>query len=290
MAATPSSRCVLAAGPWRTVLEAMCARFPRIAGGEWQRRFAAGRVFGEDGTPYAVDSPFRAGLVVNYTREVACEPEVPGDVVIVHADARLVVADKPPGLPVMPTGPWVRQTLQYRVLEALGLQHATPLHRIDRDTAGLVLLSVDPGSRPRYQALFRDRAVRKRYEALAPPIDDGGAWPRVRRSRLVRGEPFFRMQEADGPVNSETWIDVAGREHTVWRYLLEPVTGRKHQLRVHMAALGAPLFGDALYPTPRPGAGPLALLARSLEFIDPVDGSARHFVSGRDLRPPGSRT
>jgi tRNA pseudouridine32 synthase/23S rRNA pseudouridine746 synthase len=281
--AVPPSRCVLGSGPWRTVLEALCHRFPHIGAAEWERRFRDAEVLDERGAPLPLDAPFRAGRVVRYTRDVGPEARLEGEVLIVHADERIVVADKPAGLPVMPTGPWVRETLQYRVLEMLGLPAAIPLHRLDRDTEGLVLFSVDAASRDRYQALFRERAIHKNYEALAPALDDGEAWPRTVRSRLVRGEPFFRMQEADGEPNAETRIDILERLGPVWRYRLEPVTGRKHQLRVQMAALGAPLLGDRLYPIPTERPGHLALLARELAFIDPVDGTARRF---RSPRPP----
>lgn len=284
--AAPSSRCVLGTGPWRSLHEALCARFPNVAPGDWLARLAAGRVLDAGGAAFAVDAPFTAGLVVSYTREVPDETQIPGEVLIVYADERIVVADKPAGLPVMPTGRWVRQTLQWRVLAALGLEAAVPLHRLDRDTAGLVLLSVDRASRAAYQGLFRARRIRKQYEALASPLP-GRTWPLVYRSRLVRGDPFFRMRETDGEPNAETRLDVLERHPQCWRYRLEPVTGRKHQLRVHMAALGAPIRGDALYPEIGTVAGPLALLARALEFVDPVDGRTRCFESRRELDPGG---
>ena len=102
---------------------------------------------------------------------------------------------------------------------------------------------------------------------------------------LERGEPFHRMAEVEGEPNSETRIDVALRGVTHWRYALQPVTGRKHQLRVHMAALGAPIANDPLYPmlSERLDA-PLQLLAKSVAFEDPLDGSLRRFASGLALQ------
>jgi tRNA pseudouridine32 synthase/23S rRNA pseudouridine746 synthase len=113
-------------------------------------------------------------------------------------------------------------------------------------------------------------------------------FPHVHRSRLLRGQPFFRMQKVPGESNSETVIDVLVRGEHAWRYALQPLTGRKHQLRVHMAALGAPILGDTLYPALRDGdtaaAGQtLQLLARRLAFVDPVDGRKREFHSGFKL-------
>jgi tRNA pseudouridine32 synthase/23S rRNA pseudouridine746 synthase len=286
---TPPSRLQLPAGSWATVLEALCARFPTVERARWLDRFARGRVLDGDGRPLAVDAAYRVGLEVRYFREVADEPRIEGDVVLVHVDAHLVVADKPHFLPVTPSGRFVRETLLARLVEQLGNPDLVPLHRIDRDTAGLVLFSADPASRARYSALFANRQIEKNYEALAPLLPELG-FPHERSSRLEPGEPFFRMREVPGPPNSRSRIDVIERGDGLWRYALTPITGRKHQLRVHMAALGAPIANDRCYPgVPADAARaveddpqrPLRLLARRLAFVDPITGAWREFRSGR---------
>jgi len=181
----------------------------------------------------------------------------------------------------------VGQTLWHRLLRQTGRADLVPLHRIDRLTAGLVLFSVNPRTRAAYQALFRERRVGKRYLALAPALP-ALVFPLVHRSRLVRGEPFFRMLEAAGVPNSETRIEVLERGPDDWCYALYPVTGRKHQLRVHMAALGVPICHDPWYPqldapSPDDYAHPLRLLAQGLAFVDPLCGEPRHFESRRTL-------
>jgi tRNA pseudouridine32 synthase / 23S rRNA pseudouridine746 synthase len=163
----------------------------------------------------------------------------------------------------------------------------TALHQLDRGTAGLVLFSVNPATRARYQALFRTHSIGKEYEALAPTLPDV-AFPLTRRTRLVEGSPFIRMCEADGPANSETQIEVIENRGALSLYRLRPVTGKKHQLRVHLAALGAPIINDPLYPELRPETAddlnrPLKLLARSLTFHDPLSGRLRAFTSARTL-------
>lgn len=234
----PASRFQLPPGPWATVLEALCARFPGVDAGTWRERFERGRVLDAEGRPLDVAAPYRRGAEIHYFREVVDEPVIPFAETVVHADAHLVVACKPHFLPVAPTGAYVRETLLTRLVRRLDNPSLVPLHRIDRETAGLVLFSADPASRGRYQALFRERRIRKHYLALAPPLP-GLMFPHVHRSRLEPGEPFFRMREAAGEPNSETVIDVVARGEDTWTYRLQPITGHKHQLRVHMAALGA---------------------------------------------------
>ncbi|WDS37199.1 pseudouridine synthase [Pseudoxanthomonas sp.] len=283
------SRLQLAPGPWATLLEGLCARFPAIPEARWEDRFARGRVQKPDGGVLAAGDPWRVGQDIVYFREVDDEATIPFMEAVLYQDAHLLVADKPHFLPVVPSGRFVRETLLTRLRQRPGCDALVPLHRIDRATAGLVLFSTNPASRAAYQALFREQRIHKRYEALAPAMH-GAAFPLEHRSRLVQGEPFFRMQEVMGEPNSLTGIDVLERGEGDWRYALTPVTGRKHQLRVHMAALGVPIRNDPLYPGLGPPAvgsedfaHPLKLLARSLAFTDPLSGAMRHFESGLSL-------
>ena len=270
-------------GAWPTVLDCLCQRFPAVARAQWLERMARGRVVDCDGRWLTPETPYRLGLEVHYYREVADELPIPFDEVVLHSDADLLVADKPHFLTVTPAGAHVHETLLGRLIRRTGNPALAPLHRIDRETAGLVLFSANPNSRARYQALFRERRMDKTYEAVAPPLPDV-EFPCTRASRIVAGEPFFRMQEIDGPANSETRIDVITRGKGFWRYVLTPITGRKHQLRVHMAALGAPIANDGMYPTLLHRAAgdysaPLQLLARQLSFFDPISGVERRFSS-----------
>ncbi|QQP97687.1 pseudouridine synthase [Lysobacter enzymogenes] len=284
----PPSRLQLPPGPWTNLLDGVCARFPAIGRERWRERFARGRVLdARDARPLRAEDPYRAGLEILYFREVEREPRIPFEERIVHADERLLVVDKPHFLPVAPAGRFVAETLLGRLQRRYGELDLAPLHRLDAATAGLVLFSRERGSRGAYQALFRERRIDKRYLALAPPLP-GLAFPLLRRSRIEAGEPFFLMREVAGEANSETKIEVVARQDEAWTYALRPVTGRKHQLRVHMAALGAPILGDRFYPLQAQGddedfARPLKLLAQSLRFVDPVDGRERRFESGLGL-------
>ena len=279
----PASTVVLPPGDWRTVFDYLCARFSAIDTERWRDRFQRGRVLDADRRPLDIAHTYRVGMRIHYFREVPDEQPIPFNESIVHADAHLIVADKPHFLPVTPAGLYVAQTLLARLIRRFDNPDIVPLHRIDRHTAGLVLFSAQRASRAAYQALFRDRKMTKCYEAIAPALPQL-EFPLTRRSRIGRGEPFFRSRELGGEPNTETHIDVIARGDALWHYALHPVTGRKHQLRVHMAALGAPICNDALYPDINDEAlddytRPLKLLARELRFVDPLDGRQRLFTS-----------
>lgn len=276
-----ASRLQLPPGPWVTVFEALCARFPRVHANTWRERFARGLVLDAEGLALDVYAACRTGDEIYYFREVPDEAPVAGTESVLHVDCDLVVVDKPHFLPVAPTGAWVRETLLTRLVRRFGNPDLVPLHRIDRETAGLVLFSANRQSRARYQALFRERRIRKEYVAVAPALP-GLVCPHTHRSRMERGEPFFRMREMPGEPNSETVVDVLERRGPDWLYRLQPVTGRKHQLRVHMAALGVPIRNDRFYPGlreegPDDPANPLQLFATGLAFNDPLSGEPRAF-------------
>ncbi|MEX0179300.1 MULTISPECIES: pseudouridine synthase [unclassified Stenotrophomonas] len=288
---TTPSRLQLPPGDWASLLEGLCARFPRVDRLQWESRFARGRVQDAQGRALAADMPWQVGLEIRYFREVADEPVIPFVETILHHDAHLLVADKPHFLPTAPAGAFVRETLLARLVERTGNTELVPLHRLDRLTAGLVLFSTQSETRDAYQRLFRERRIEKTYEALAPALPDL-RFPLERHSRLQPGEPFFRMAEVPGEPNARTRVEVIDAHGPVWRYRLVPESGRKHQLRVHMAALGAPILGDGFYPQlqDRPqgeGEPPLQLLAQALAFNDPLTGQRRSFRSVRTLSVSG---
>ena len=278
-----ASTLCLPPGNWPTVLDCLCEHFSAIGREQWLDRITRGRVLDAQGNGIAVDLAYKEGLRIHYFREVPDEKHIPVLETILYADEHLVVADKPHFLPVTPAGEYVEQTLLRRLIRRLDNPHLVPLHRIDRHTAGLVLFSANPESRSAYQSLFPTRKIEKHYEAIARALPEL-SFPRVHKSRLVDGEPFFRMQEGAGASNTETAIEVVEKNADLWRYALYPVTGKKHQLRVHMAALGAAICNDPFYPDVVKDAvddyaNPLKLLAKGLRFIDPVNGLERTFES-----------
>ena len=282
----------LPAGPWPTLLAYLQQAFPEVNGAVWASRMARGLVVDADGGVMTVDEPYRCGRRIFYYREVAAEPTIPFVEKVLYQDEHLLIVDKPHFVPVVPAGQFLQQTLLVRLRRQLALQDLAPLHRLDRETAGLVMFSTNPDSRGRYARLFAERRVIKGYEALAA-VDDALASGRLYRSRLVRGQPFFRVAEGEGVANSETHVRLMARHAALGRYRLRPLTGHKHQLRVHMAALGVPIVNDPLYPQWRPKepgdfSAPLQLLARTLAFRDPLTGAWRRFHSAQRLKWPAT--
>jgi tRNA pseudouridine32 synthase / 23S rRNA pseudouridine746 synthase len=282
-------------GAFPTVLDFLAARFPAIPRRTWEARIAAGRVFLRAGGAVHPGTPCEPGAEVGYFREVDREAPVPFDEQVLYADEHMVVACKPHFLPVTPSGPYVNECLLYRLRRRTGNAQLVPVHRLDRETAGLVLFSAAPQTRAQYCRLFARGRVRKHYRAVASPPSDPAATEWDVRSRIVKGEPWFRSRNADGVPNARTRIRLAAVADGCARFELEPLTGKNHQLRLHLGLIGSRIANDWLYPElqPEPKRGfecPLQLLACRLAFRDPVSNREVEFTSPRQLAlwPEGS--
>ncbi len=272
---------------WDSLGAYLAHRFPMVSADSWRDRMRRGDVVDEQGRPVSYDDPFRGGACLFYYRERVGETPIPFDEVILHQDDQLLVVDKPHFLPVTPGGRFLHETLLVRLKRKTGIETLTPVHRLDRETAGVMLFSVDPATRSLWQSLFRFRQVHKVYEAIAPWRDDL-TLPLELGSRIERDEQFFRVREVDGEPNAFTRIELIERRGEQALYRLMPATGKMHQLRIHMNSLGIPIVNDGFYPMALPCKGddfssPLKLLARSITFRDPVSGEQHHFDSHRSL-------
>lgn len=287
-----ASTVTLPLGSWSTLLAFLCDHFRGISREIWLARMEAGLITDAKGRPLGAETAFQARSVVHYYRALEQETRIPFDEHILFQDDYLIAVDKPHFLPVMPAGKYLQETLLVRLKRKTGLEALTPMHRLDRETAGVMLFVVKPETRGAYQSLFLDRQVVKHYQAIAP-YDEKLALPISRKSRLQVSGHFMRMQEVAGVPNAETRIALMEHRDGLGRYALTPVTGKKHQLRVHMAALGAPIRGDRIYPDYSPEEkddfeNPLQLLAREIAFIDPILGCKRTFQSRKTLHFPES--
>ena len=281
---------VLPQGPWPTIAAFLIDRFPGVSNATWQQRIQQGEVLAEHGAPITATQPHQPGLKLYYYRHIDAEARIPCEATVLFRDGLLVVADKPHFLPVTPGGKYLQETLLVRLKQGLRLDDLAPIHRLDRETAGVVMFCADPKARAAYAAMFAKRQVVKRYEAIVA-WSGNPALPLTHHSRMEEDAHFMRMREVQGPPNSETHIELMSVDGHQAHLRLSPVTGRKHQLRVHCAALGMPIVNDALYPVMKPQQAddfnqPLRLIARSISFIDPVTGQAREFASSRTFSQP----
>jgi tRNA pseudouridine32 synthase/23S rRNA pseudouridine746 synthase len=274
-----------------SVLEYLIVKFPDITPQIWQQRVADGKVHWHDGSLISADSPYRPQQLVYYYREVDSEPVIPFKEKILFQDEHILVADKPHFLPVTPGGIYINECLQNRLRDKTGLGNLQALHRLDRATAGLVLFSVNPETRHLYHDLFNTHQIHKTYQAIARvnSREDivGQQWEI--KNRLVKSEPSFLMRIIEGKANSHSLIRCLAQSTEKALFELNPVTGKTHQLRLHMQALGWPLLHDKYYPTLQPKTAdhfsrPLQLLAKELRFVDPVTQQSRVFTSNTDLR------
>lgn len=299
----PTRLSVPTSGPWPTIADYVVHRFGHMDADVLYGRFASGEIVGADGEPILRDAALGSHRFIWYYRDVPVEVPVPFREEILHVDDDLVVIDKPHFLPTTPGGRYVRESTLVRVRMRLDNPDLTPIHRLDRATAGLVMFSARPDSRGAYQSLFEKRRVGKVYEAVSAcpdgfdsesPMLGGQPIPVTFGNHIEsrRGELRVVVDTAREP-NSETVIDLLGTGvsvsgRSVVHTVLRPHTGRMHQLRVHLAALGVGILGDRWYPDllpeePDDHSLPLQLLARELEFTDPLTGEPRRFVTRRTL-------
>ncbi len=275
-----------------TVLDYLIGKFPQIDAQVWRQRANSGKLHWHDGTTITSESLYQPKQRVYYYREVESEPVIPFDEIILFEDTEIMVVYKPPFLPVTPGGNYVNECLQNRLRLKTGVQTLQAVHRIDRATAGLVMFSVNPETCHLYHQLFASRNVSKIYQAIVR-IDAGNEEPESGQqwevvNRLQPGDPRFLMQVVEGAANSHSRMRCLERLQDTALFELEPVSGKTHQLRVHMQTLGWPILNDRYYPTLQPESAddfthPLQLLAQQLRFIDPVSLQARAFHCGYTL-------
>ena len=278
-------------GSWVTMRDHLVDRLPRLPAARLDAMLREGRIVGRDGPVGPLD-PYRPREFLWFHRDLPDEVPVPFAVEVLHRDDDVLVVDKPHFLATIPRGRHVVETALVRLRRELGLPDLSPAHRLDRVTAGVLLFVVRRERRGAYQTLFRDRRVGKTYEAVAPH-DPSLELPRTVRSRIVKERGVILAREVPGPPNAETRVELLEHRGGLARYRLTPLTGRTHQLRLHLRGLGVPILGDRFYATASGEAEntelddwthPLQLLATVLELPDPATGVVRRFTSRRTLQ------
>lgn len=274
-----------------TVLDYLMIKFPAIGSHIWRQRIIDGKVHCDDGSLITTQSLFKPQQRIYYYREVENEPSIPAKEAIVFCDQHILVAYKPHFLAVTPGGMYVNECLQNRLRCSTGIASLQALHRLDRATAGLVLFSVNPATRHCYHQLFETQKIQKTYQAVANINSAenliGREWQI--KNRIVKSDRRFRMQVVAGKANSHSVIRCLQQNAQQALFELQPITGKTHQLRVHMQGLGWPILNDQYYPHLQPQSAdnygePLQLLAKQLQFIDPVTQQPRHFIERKNLQ------
>jgi len=274
-------------GGFSYIIDFLSQKYPRICRNTWIERMQKGLVADEHNNIITPLTAYTPGIRIKYFREVPEESKIPFDEEIVYYDENIVVADKPHFLPVIPSGPYVNECLLARLRRKMGNENIVPVNRIDRETAGIVLFSVNPETRGKYGRLFEKKRVYKIYEAVAcAPVDNERYW--CVETRIMKDTPWFRSANVEGEPNSKTHIWLLDKKGEYGYFLIEPITGKNHQIRLHMCKIGCPIKNDFLYPvlSDKPKEGydaPLQLVSRVLAFTDPISGVAMRFVSLRKL-------
>ena len=287
-------------GPWATAMDYMMHRWGHIDPQGIEDRFDAGEIVGEGGIPLNRATKLEDHTFIWYYRSLPPETRIPVELSILHQDEHLLVVDKPHFLPTTPGGTYIQESALVRLRNQLGLPDLIPMHRLDRMTAGILLLSTSPETRGKYQVLFEKRQVRKEYECVSaaepaagyPAVD----FPLVVRNRMTKSRSYLLAEVIEGEPNAETRVELletfdggasaGGGRRALYR--LEPHSGKTHQLRVHMASLGLGIVNDAFYPdlldkAPDDYTRPLQLLARGIRFVDPVSGKPVEYRSRLQL-------
>lgn len=273
-----------------TVLAYLIIKFPLIDAHIWQQRVQNGKVHYHDGSLVTLQSLFQRQRRIYYYREVESEPVIPFKEDIIFHNQHILVAYKPHFLPVTPGGIYVNECLQNRLRARTGIDKLQALHRLDRVTAGLVIFSTNPDTRRDYHGLFQSRKIHKTYQAIASINKNdrikGCQWEI--KNRIVQGDPKFCMRVAQGDANSHSVVRCLQQSNGQALFELNPITGKTHQLRIHMHTLGWPILNERYYPKLQPlskddYSAPLQLLAKQLAFIDPITQKPMTFSCERNL-------
>lgn len=234
-----------ARGAGRPLVAHLASRYPHSSPAEWARRVGDGEVE-IDGVRAAVTAVLQSGQRVVWHRPPWREELVPLDFAVLHADADLLAVAKPRGLPTMPAGGFLLHTLFTVVRRRYA--DATPAHRLGRGTSGIVLFALSPLARRRLPAAWNAGAVVRRYRALAGGCLETASLAIDTPIGMVPHARLGRVHAAcDGGRQARSTVRTlrAGDDATLVEVAI--ATGRPHQIRIHLAAVGHPLVGDPLY-------------------------------------------
>ena len=265
----------------------LARRYPYLSRGEWQREIARGKISINGSVLARNDRIIRTGDRISFAGRDAAEPEVDTNYSILYEDDHFIGINKPANLPVHPAGVFYHNTLITLMQKSRGVKLHL-LHRLDRETSGIVVAAKDAGTARNFQERFG--SVRKSYFAIVHGVPREGSFTVDMPIEADRSSPLDHKKAAFHGAAQEAVTKFLTVHSNNGFSLLEavPYTGRQHQIRVHLKYAGYPILGDRMYgiednPDPAfvrrgPGAESAARLgfwrsalhARSLIFPHPV--------------------
>jgi len=275
--------------PFPSLADFLDQHFPRVGRDVWLQRLRTDKICDEQGRIVNEATPYRINARLSYYREVKAEPRIPFQERILYEDDDILLADKPHFLPVTPSGKHVNECLLHRLVVRTGNKQLVSVHRLDKETAGLVLFSKRKETRKDYFALFREERINKQYEAIATLPKDSGRKTWLIESRIEPSGQWILCHNVPGEMNARSHIELLEEDGDRGHFSLSPLTGKTHQLRLHMGLIGSQILHDKFYPELQAESEvvdhsqPLQLLARSLAFTDPVSGIKHLFESENRL-------
>lgn len=275
--------------PFPSLLDFLDDHFSRVGRDIWLERLRNEKISDEQGRVVDESTPYRINARLRYYREIKAEPRIPFQERIIYENDEILVANKPHFLPVTPTGKHVNECLMHRLVARTGNSQLVPVHRLDKETAGLVLFSKRPETRRNYFGLFQEGRIEKQYEAIATLPKDSECKKWLIESRIEPSGEWILCHNVPGEINARSRIELLERDGDLARFALSPITGKTHQLRLHMGLIGSQILYDKFYPELQPESEivdysrPLQLLAKKLAFTDPLSGASHQFESENRL-------
>lgn len=275
-----------------TVLEFLTQTYRHSTREEWLARIHQQQIF-IDGQSAQAEQVIKKNQQITYHRAPWEEPDVPLNYEILHEEIDFLIINKPAGLPVLPGGNFLENTLLFQLGRHFPDETPSPIHRLGRGTSGLMILARSPLAKKQLSQQLREHQITKIYRALIP----AGDYPDRLTIQTPIGKvfhPILGTIYAAHPQGkfAHSEMTVLGRSPHSSIVAMDILTGRPHQIRIHLASIGYPLIGDRLYGTDGlpiipdnpenatlPGECGYHLHAHYLKFLHPQHQQVLEFIA-----------